>query len=259
MAAKIPRSILPFKYLAFGEINKLASNRPGWSFSVTLRFGEEVFEFRRLLFLGLTKARVFVGVKCANVVFSLTDCFLPHEDWEFDPAAETHRSVARKVSTRTDRVGAFSAGSQLTGSAGLGIDDKEISAKAKISAGAKSGKKSKRRSRLGIEDEFKTRLAYISPSGGPTAPKWAIEAPNDYSHLHGTILKSRRFARAEITGANPQIEMYLEIPDHGIVVRDQDGIFRGINQQKIARLRIKKSLAKRSHLLCSTDIVEGPS
>src|SRR4051812_6348504 len=94
---------LPFKYLAYGEITEAQSNRPGSHLAVTLRFGEETFEFRRVAFLGLKKARIFVGIRCANLGFTLTNCELPDEDWAFDPRTSGVIHVDRTVSIRSGR------------------------------------------------------------------------------------------------------------------------------------------------------------
>jgi hypothetical protein len=253
MSERISTPTLPFKYLAFGEIKRIPSNRPGWTFALTLRFSEEAFEFRRILSLGLRKARLFIGIKSANVLFLLNDCTLPDDDWEFDPSAETHRSVMRKLSTATQKEGESRGEAEASGN--IGMESREF--KATVSGRARTSKKAKRSLKIEIEDTFRKKIAYIAPAGGPRAPKWVIEAPSDLPNLQGTILKSRRFARAEITGGNPQIEMQLEIPEHAIVVRDDDGIFRGINQQRIAKIRIKKTLSRNSHLLCLVKLEES--
>ena len=253
MSERISRPTLPFKYLAFGEIKRISSNRPGWSFALTLRFSEEAFEFRRILSLGLKKARLFIGVKSANVLFLLNDCTLPDDDWEFDPAAETQRSVVRKLSTATQSEGVLRGETEAGGD--VGIEGQEI--KATVSGKTRTSKKASRSLKIEIEDTFRKKIAYIAAAGGPRSPKWVIEAPSDLPHLRGTILKSRRFARAEIIGARPQIEMQLEIPEHAIVVRDDDGIFRGVNQQKVAKIRIKKALSRNPHLLCLVNLEES--
>lgn len=72
--------------------------------------------------------------------------------------------------------------------------------------------------------------------------------------MSGTILKGRRFARAEIIGLDPTIDMRLDIPEHAIVVRDEEGIFRSVNKQKIAKIRIKKTLSRVSHILDSAKL-----
>jgi hypothetical protein len=168
--AEVLKSALPFKHLVYGEIFEVSSNRPGWHFAVTLRFGEEMFEFRRPILLGLGKARVFVGVNCAEFSFGLTDCILPDEDWEFDPLSEIQRTVERRKSNITHAEGELGTEVHIgmTGQTAVkkGIPAVKVAASKKVRLAEKSVVGSK----VEIEDSYKRKVAYIVASGGPTRP-----------------------------------------------------------------------------------------
>lgn len=248
------KSALPFKHLVFGEMFEVSSNRPGWHFALTIRFGEELFEFRRPIWLGIGKARVYVGVNCAELFFDLIDCSLPDEDWEFDPPGETQRTIERRRSSAVHAESDKETEVQIGVTAQTSVTKSVPSIKAAASKKVRVAGKSTLGAKIEIEDSYKRRLAYIVASGGPSAPKWRIEAPEDQPNLSGTILKGRRFARAEVIGLKPRIEMRLDIPEHAIVVRDEEGIFKSINRQKIAKIRIKKALSRTSHILGSASL-----
>jgi hypothetical protein len=243
-------------YLANAEINKVSSNRNGWTFSLSLRFGEEVLEFKKITISGIKKNKIYIGLKSARIHFLLTDCELPSEDWMWDNSIELQRAVSRDVSVSKQSQSGITQGLERSfdASADLGLDSQKIGSS--FSEKTSSDSSTSRDLKVEIRDSFKKKQIFVSASGNSRNPKWVIEAPIDEDYLKGHITENR-FARADVIGPNPRIIVQLDIPDFSLVVRDEGGVFQGINKTKIAKIRIKKALTNKMHDLFDLNLDSG--
>jgi hypothetical protein len=239
------------KELAYGEMHESPSNRLGWTFGMTLRLGEYQFQYKGGIFQGFQKKSLGVSLTAANLIFDLKDCILPDEDWEHDPTLEVERKVERTATKSTGIESVAAKNSETTSGMKSELSKETASLGAEVSSHEKNDLSARNYSSLGIEDKLTRKVTYISASGGPAAPQWTLTKPDDEIFLRGTI-KSRRWARAEITGKNPRIDVYLQIPPHALHIRDEDGSTSiGINKKRIAHLKIRQALCQKTFLLCS--------
>ena len=130
--------------LLYGALKEVKSNRDGWSFGLTLRFGLEKFKFFRF---GVFPRQISIGVTEATISFRLEDAIMPDEDWAFDTptslSIDIHRENTWEV--RVDQALEQSKGKSLDFS---GSGEGQVSSKVTIGAAFKKTVEDKRSKKM---------------------------------------------------------------------------------------------------------------
>jgi hypothetical protein len=226
--------------IAFGQLLVRESNDRNIPIALTLRFSEDRFTFRRWRYLGILEGELFVAINSAFLVLELENCEAPDIDWHYDEpirlTIEIDESTTHEIQVDQARTGAVSAK--------VGLAAKAVDSTAASSASA-SQKVSKSNVRsVKHERSYRRTHAVLRAIGTPKNPRWLLESgeiewTGERYPLLGPILKNQKFVniRSDQPG---RVTLQIEVPPHGISVRDQSGAFASINKQKLARLRIAK-------------------
>ena len=236
--------------LVYARLSTHQSNRPGIGLGLTIRFGLESQSF---LQFGLIKRTIRVGIKEAELIFTLNDTIMPDDDWLFDepilPAHEVLIEAQKLMSTKTSNQNRRQSTSTLrldskssATSVGVDLDLEQLS---NISTDKGQSKKNDQvRS-----EKFRSLFLSVQALGGQENPRWLIRSPPGMEVLIGAIIKTQHFAHARPVGGSPRISLQLRIPPHAIVIESANGGFDTINKRIIAHRRITRDLTKEPLIL----------
>lgn len=230
--------------LIFGQIKLTESNREGWSFGLSLRFGLEPIPFRRL---GLFPSQITIGVTEAEIAFDLENVTMPDEDWAFDnPMPQTLEvSLERTTETGKDNLIEGTTSKENDGSfSGEAQANPKISLSAKLRQAQSEKTASTDKMKDQVLEKYTVSRSMLVASGGPSAPTWSITSFFKDQVLRGTAVKASYFARALPTGEGSKLSMKATIPKHALRIRDETGAFTHVNRRILALARIRKELCR---------------
>ena len=231
------------------------SNREGWSFGLTIRFGIEPFKF---FTLGMIPRSMTLAITEATVVFDLEEATMPDEDWAFDDPPPSSLEISREVLKEEtgdqlqERTDASERNSSASGEAQA--SPKLSFSTALKQAGSKKSSQTRRARKQSVEKYVHTQHM-ITSSGGSDDPSWTIAALIEGQILKGPAIKANYFARVLPKGQNASVSMKAVIPEHAIRIQDDTGAFKHVNRRLLALRRIKKALCDQPISLQDVEIV----
>jgi hypothetical protein len=205
-----------------------------------LRFSEDRFTFRKWRYLGLIRGELFVAINTAFLVLELEGCNAPDTDWHFDEPIRLRidlvETVALEIAVDDADVRTISATAKAAVTPVVGEAHSSISASNKAS---KSNVRSAKRQQTHQRSHFVLRAI-----GSHKSPRWLVESGEFESNgqrspLLGTLLKNQKFLNLR-TNEPGRVTLKVEVPPHGLSVRDQTGAFSSINKERLARIRIAR-------------------
>lgn len=244
MCPRVTFGLLYLMKLVFGQIKQTESNREGWSFGLSLRFGLLPISFRRL---GVFPSQITIGVTEADIVFDLENVTMPDEDWAFDTSMQKNLEVAIE---RTAEAGKDSATEGTASREGEGSFAGEAHANPKFSLSAKlkqaQSEKTATTDKIKVQvlEKYTVSRSLLVASGGPSAPSWNVSSFFKDQVLRGTAVKTNYFARALPIGEGSKLSLKATIPEHALKIRDETGAFTHINRRILALARIRKELCR---------------
>ena len=231
----------PGTAIVYGTLQTEASNTPMPSISLTLRFAEVRFEFRKYRYLGLLKGELFVAAHTAYLDLILNGCTAPESEWKFNASPEPTLPIQEKSTFRSRH---DTSQERSAGASG----DLSVST-ATIRAGVAPSSALKTQKAQGAEFEMERSATsthqLLVAIGNADAPSWRIESglSDNYgapAPLIGPVLNRARFCSISLNSDNATVELDLLVPSHGLSVRDENGLFRSVNKQKLARIRLQR-------------------
>jgi hypothetical protein len=190
---------------------------------------------------------VWVGISAACLNFVLTNCILPEESWAYNPAVEA-TTVQRVIIQSASREAESRNARRTANRVSFGLSGGTVGATAKSTKARERDTRNQEVAALETRDTFPHVAHLLQARGNSEAPSWHVEAPPSEPILKGTILQDMRFAQAYTVGPNPTIKVDIELPKHGVVIRDHIG--------NLDKLPNKKGLTKwlLTRHLCSRPI-----
>jgi len=241
----VPYGLPHLMTLIFGQTKQTESNREGWSFGLTLRFGLEKIPFRRL---GIFRSTITIGVTEADIAFHLENAIMPDEDWALDSPMPHTLEISRE---RTIETGNDNSTEAITSKEEDGSFSGEAQANPKISLSAKLRQAQSEKTGLTsmmrdqVLEKYTISRCMLVASGGPSAPSWNITSFFKDQVLHGTAIKVRSFARVLPTAEDSKLSIKATIPEHALRIQDETGAFMHVNRRIIALARIRKELCRK--------------
>jgi hypothetical protein len=242
--------------IVHGKLRVRPSNDSSIPLALTLRFSEDRFTFRKWKLLGLIEGELFVAVNTAFLVLELDGCDAPDSDWYFDEPITLRidfdetvilEAVADDASVRTLTAKTTAAVTPTVGE--LGVSSSAFSKTSKSDVRSAKRQQSHRRSHL-----------IMRAIGSHRDPRWLLEsgefeANGERSPLLGTLLKNQKFLNVQADHV-AKVTLKIEVPSHGLSVRDQTGVFSSINKARVARIRIAKEYRT---MLLDEVVIDGSS
>ena len=249
--------------LVNGSMKECQSNRDGWSFGLTIRFG--LYE-TRLFRISFTDNSLEIGVRAARLDFNLTDALMPDEDWAHDDV--TNENVKLTVEKTLEASNAASKARHDGSSIDLGglaslSKNLEIRLSNKLSTERSSAKKLDRSEKQQTVESYNHERHALIAIGSEKHPAWQVQSTLDNKVLLGTAVKSSYFARVTEAGGSPRVALTATISPTDIFVRDRTGAFEPVNKRLLAMVRIRRELCRNAIPLdehsieldgCSSDV-----
>ncbi|WDI32359.1 hypothetical protein PUV54_04025 [Hyphococcus flavus] len=240
-------------FLISASIRKEETNRDGWSFSAPIRFNEDTITFKRFSLLSSGKPTITVGLSLVHLHFILDDCVLPEDGWAFDPPIQVERKLLREATKALK--GSQERATSTKSSHGAEGELSPTTPKASIKTQAEAGKTEKAGSAEEhvVKDAYNEILHYVSAAGNDKDPRWTVRGPEGQC-LNGVAFKNGPFAHAKIIGENPSIKIEADIPEYGLMISDDNHVFRTANKVAIGKILFKKKFLGRRFELTKADI-----
>jgi hypothetical protein len=224
-----------FPYLVNATLECKPSNDGGTNLFVTVRFGEDVFDY----LIG----KIVIAVTKIHLNLKLANCEAPDDSWSFDTPPGTNLRTKTKNTTRTKSKDNLALGFEA--SAGKGGVSTRFTGRAR--------RQSENFEEL--RDSYDRTIALITASGNRRRPRWTLRAAPGDAVLDGSILKDQLLCKLVAADSTGSVTLQAQFPIEGIVFkRSGDNYKLPTNKLSILQLYIRKTIRDQVHELAAAQL-----